>query len=92
MTLGKWAERADVLLPREERMIKAHSDDPIQKYKWDMRLAIRPHICVMSRERIPMFTYAYQGIRKIYGPGTPVIMYKWLTKHEYLMLKIKGSL
>jgi len=84
----------DIFLDEEERVLKAHSDDPIQKYEWQARLAIRPHICVLSRMRIPMFTYAYKGTRKIYGLAgePPVILHKWLTSAEYLILKLKGSL
>jgi len=76
-------------------MIK-DSDNVIDAYKqlfyvWKPKLSIRPRRCQLSGDRIPMFTFAYKGVRKTFISERNWKFYAWASKERYLFEKIKGT-
>lgn len=67
-----------------------HVYDPFwDRATWKYKFAFFPKQCVISKKRI-WFECAYKGTRMITGPGEPVFEYRWLTKEEFLIGRIKG--
>jgi len=60
-------------------------------YKWKLAFAWLPHKCCITGDTI-WLQYAYRGTRTISGPGTPVVLYDWMSSTAYLILKIKGTI
>jgi hypothetical protein len=58
---------------------------------WEYKFVLWPKYCEISNRRI-WLEYAYKGTRMIAGPGEPVFEYKWLTKEEFLLARLKGIL
>jgi hypothetical protein len=56
---------------------------------WQYKFAIFPKRCNISKKTI-WFKYAYKGTRMITGPGEPVFEYRWLTKEEFVVARLKG--
>jgi hypothetical protein len=66
--------------------------DPFfDKAFWKLKFVWFPKRCSNSGKLI-WLKNAYKGTRMITGPGEPVFEYRWYEKHEYLLLKIKGTL
>lgn len=56
---------------------------------WQYKFALWPRKCDISNNRI-WFKTAYKGTRMITGPGEPVFEYRWLSKEEFILGKLKG--
>jgi hypothetical protein len=56
---------------------------------WQYKFAIFPKRCNISKKTI-WLDYAYRGTRMITGPGEPVFEYRWLTKEEFVVARLKG--
>ena len=56
---------------------------------WQYKFAIFPEQCNISKKTI-WFKYAYKGTRIITGPGEPVFEYRWLTKEEFVVSRLRG--
>jgi len=59
---------------------------------WKLKLSIWPRKCYENKLPIKMFTYAYKGQSVWTGPGSPIVEYTWLSKEEYIFLKLKGEI
>jgi hypothetical protein len=57
---------------------------------WELSFAWFPHRCEITNKLI-WLNYAYQGTRRIYGPGDPVVEERWHNKHEHLLWCLKGN-
>ena len=71
-------------------------DDGITMYdpfwdraQWEHKFAFWPRRCSLSNRKIWM-EKAYKGTRMITGPGEPVFEYRWLTKDQFMIGKLKG--
>ncbi len=58
---------------------------------WQLRFCLIPRRCFYSHKFL-WFTLAYRGTAMICGPGEPVLEDRWCERHEYLFLKIKGTI
>lgn len=58
---------------------------------WKLKFAWFPKRCDISNERI-WFKTAYLGTMMITGPGTPVFEYRWLTKKDFIVAALKGTI
>lgn len=58
---------------------------------WKLTFAWRPHRCYMSNKWI-WGKLGYRGTAMWTGPGTPVFEINWLTKEEYLIGMLKGTI
>jgi len=64
--------------------------DPFwDRASWQYKFAIFPKRCNISKKTI-WFKYAYKGTRMITGPGEPIFEYRWLTKEEFVVARLKG--
>lgn len=59
--------------------------------RWDLKFAWLPHRCEFSR-RLIWLKQAYCGTAVFTGPGMPVYEYRWATREEYLIARLKGKL
>jgi hypothetical protein len=57
--------------------------------QWDLKFAWRPKRCEFSGQWI-WFKLAYRGTAVYTGPGQAVYEYRWTTREEYLVAKLKG--
>lgn len=58
---------------------------------WYLKFAWWPKRCDRSGKRI-WLTRAYYGVVMFTGPGSPVFEYRWLTRDEFIMGKLRGTL
>jgi len=58
--------------------------------RWDLKFAWCPQRCEFSGQWI-WFKLAYRGTAVYTGPGTPVYEYRWATREEYLIARLKGT-
>lgn len=61
------------------------------KAQWAITFAVFPHRCKISNKMI-WFKYAYRATSMLTGPGDPVIEYTWLSKNQYLLEVLKGTI
>jgi hypothetical protein len=73
-------------------------DEGVQAYDpfydrayWAYKFAWLPQRCDRTGSRI-WLKRGYRGIRIVTGPGEPVIEARWLTRDEFVIGKLKGSL
>lgn len=59
--------------------------------EWKLTLSFLPRRCFYTGKYL-WLTLAYKGTAMITGPGDPVIETRWCERHEYLFLKIKGTI
>lgn len=57
---------------------------------WEKRFCWWPKRCSIGN-RLIWLEYAYRGMKVITGPGDPVFLYWWHSKHEHLLWKLKGN-
>ena len=72
-------------------MTHGRPSTPIKWYKWKLAFAWLPRKCCITGDKI-WLQHAYKGTRLITGPGTPVILYNWMSSTEYLIKKIKNEI
>ena len=58
---------------------------------WQLKFSFYPRRCFISSRRL-WFKQAYRGIAVWTGPGDPVFEHRWLSKEEFLMNKIRGTI
>ncbi len=58
---------------------------------WQLKFSLFPRRCFYTGKYL-WFTLAYKGTAMITGPGEPVFEDRWCERHEYLFLKIKGTI
>jgi hypothetical protein len=78
-----------MLMPLDKKIYS--SDTFRDRAVWRMKFAWWPVRCYVSNRRI-WFTNAYKGSAMWFGPGEPVVVYRWVKQDEYLVAKIKGIL
>lgn len=57
---------------------------------WQLKYCFIPRRCFYTGKLL-WFTMAYKGVGMITGPGEPVFEHRWCERHEWLFLKIKGT-
>jgi hypothetical protein len=62
-----------------------------KKADWYYKFAWLPHRCNLSNKRI-WLKKAYRGIAMYTGPGDPIFEYKWVSREEFIMARIKGKI
>ena len=62
-----------------------------RKAQWRLTFAWKPHRCMLSDKWI-WLGLGYQGEAVWTGPGTPVFETRWLTKEEFLVAILKGTI
>jgi len=62
-----------------------------KKATWYYKFAWLPHKCQLSGKRIWLKT-AYRGMAVYTGPGDPVYEYKWLTKEDFMLARLRGKI
>ena len=68
------------------------SYDPfLHRARWKLMFAWRPHRCYFSKQWI-WFKLGYRGTAIWTGPGEPVFETKWVTKEEFLVATLKGTI
>lgn len=66
--------------------------DPfLNRAKWRLTFAWKPHRCYISNKWIWCKT-GYKGTAMWTGPGTPVFEIHWLTKEDFLIGILKGRI
>jgi hypothetical protein len=78
-----------MLMPLDKQMY--NSDTFRDRAVWRMKFAWRPVRCYISNRWIWM-ELSYKGSAMWFGPGEPVVVYRWVKSDEYLVAKIKGIL
>jgi len=63
-----------------------------KRANWKHKKSILPRRCVLTGERIKMFTDAFCGTATYTGPGDAIQESKWISKNTYLILKLKGDI
>jgi hypothetical protein len=58
---------------------------------WNLKFSFLPRRCFYTGKYL-WFKLAYKGTAMITGPDTPVYEDRWCDRHEYLFLKIKGTI
>lgn len=58
---------------------------------WGLKFSFIPRRCHYTGKNL-WFEWAYKGTSMITGPGEPVFEHRWCQKHQYLFLKIKGTI
>ena len=58
---------------------------------WELTFSLLPRRCYYTGKYL-WFKYAYVGVSMLTGPGEPIFEYRWCERHEYLFLKIKGTI
>ncbi len=58
---------------------------------WELKYSLIPRRCSYTGKWL-WFTLAYQGVSMLTGPGDPIFDIRWCERHEYLFLKIKGTI
>jgi len=58
---------------------------------WEMKFAVLPKKCHYSQKMI-WLELAYRGTALWTGPGESLFEHRWISKNQYLIQKIKGSL
>ena len=61
-----------------------------KRARWDLKFAWRPRQCEFSGKWI-WFKLAYCGTAVYTGPGLPVYEYRWATREEYIIARLKGK-
>lgn len=72
------------------------SYDSIRSWKdhcvgWQRKISIIPRTCYYSNKFI-WLQIAYKGTAMWTGPGEPVFEHRWVSKNQYLLEKIKGTI
>jgi hypothetical protein len=62
-----------------------------RKAQWRLTFAWRPHRCFLSDKWI-WLELGYQGEAVWTGPGEPVFENRWLTKNEFIVQRLKGTI
>lgn len=66
--------------------------DPfLNRAKWKLKFAWWPHRCYLSNRQI-WLELGYQGTAVWMGPGEPAVETNWITKEEFLVATLKGTL
>lgn len=58
---------------------------------WQLKYSLWPRRCHYTGKLL-WLTSAYMGTSMLTGPGDPIFDYRWCERHEYLFLKIKGTI
>jgi hypothetical protein len=58
---------------------------------WELKFSLLPRRCFYSKKLLWM-RLAYKGTSMITGPGEPLFEYRWVSKKEFLLQRIKGSI
>jgi hypothetical protein len=58
---------------------------------WYYKFAWWPHRCNRSNKLI-WLKKAYRGVAMYTGPGDPVFEYKWITKEDFMLARIRGTI
>jgi hypothetical protein len=66
-------------------------DSFFRKAIWKLTFAWLPRRCLLSNRWI-WLQLGYQGTAMWTGPGTPVFEVRWLTKEEFLVASLKGTI
>ena len=64
-------------------------NDQSKDYTWTLRFVFLPR--KTEYNKWVWFRKVYRGARIIYGPGTPVILEKWLTPEEFTWFRLTQS-
>jgi hypothetical protein len=62
-----------------------------KKADWYYKFAWRPHRCNISKKRI-WLKMAYRGVAMYTGPGDPIFEYKWISKEDFMLARIRGTI
>jgi hypothetical protein len=62
-----------------------------RKAQWALAFALCPHRCEISNKMI-WFEDAYRATSVLTGPGDPIIEHIWLSKNQYLLEVLKGTI
>jgi hypothetical protein len=55
---------------------------------WELKFALLPKYCILSGKKI-WLKFGYKGYAMYFGPGDPVIDYRWHDKNEHIVWKLK---
>ena len=58
---------------------------------WKLKYSIWPRRYHYTGKLL-WLTLAYEGVSMLIGPGDPIFEYRWCERHEYLFLKMKGTI
>lgn len=79
-------------MPLDNLMDDVQSYDPFNdRAFWDLKFAWLPCRSHESN-KIIWLKKAYLGSRSYSGPGSSVVEYRWYTKEEFIMSRLKGTI
>ena len=61
----------------------------LDRAETELKWSLWPRRCHVSNTLL-FFTPAYRAMYVITGPGDPAIWYRWYSRNEMLVLKLKG--
>ena len=64
-------------------------DQNDKHYAWTLKFALLPRKTLYNKW--VWLSKVYRGVRIIHGPGTPVILEKWLTPEEFTWFQLTQS-
>ena len=74
------------------RMSDEVNYDPFwQRATAELKTCYFPHKCYFSK-KVLFLTRAYKVTRVITGPGEPIVEDRWLSKEEFIVQKLKGTI
>ena len=74
-----------------DTLITTHEDFKRRCISWQLKFSLWPRRCFYTGKYL-WFKFAYLGTSILTGPGEPILEYRWCERHEYLFLKIKGTI
>jgi len=64
----------------------------MSRYQWKKTWTFWPRYEWNGQKRMRMFSTCYRGRRIIKGPGTDVIIVKWLLAETFMFEKLRGNI
>ena len=61
-------------------------NDQSKEYTWTLKFVFLPR--KTENNKWAWLTKVYHGMRIVYGPGTPVILEKWMTPEEFTWFRL----
>lgn len=58
---------------------------------WQLKYCLFPKKCYYTNKRI-WLNMAYKGTAVWTGPGDPIFEHRWVSKHTFLLKRLKGEI
>jgi hypothetical protein len=62
-----------------------------ERIGWQFKRCLWPRKCAMSKQNL-WGKKAYKGTLMITGPGDPIFITHWLSREQFLISKIRGTI